>query len=129
MRGNARGFLFVTLAAGLLFAAGICLAGRQPLTLQTMVIAAVIGGALIAMGVLLFGLLSQETQQTAVRCLTGRLKLSPRRYGFALRVGHEQLLVAADLRALIEEDSVYNVYYVPANRMVVSIERATGPHD
>lgn len=120
---NARTLLLVFGATGLVFALLIGLTGKRPLTEGPMTIAGLLGCSFIAIGIALYWLQHRDYQNGIVKYLVGTIEVLPHRYRFVLSIDGKQLPILFDLRGLFEENAVYKVYYTPAARKLVSLEK------
>ena len=122
IRTNAYTALSLFSVFGIGSGLGIALLSKPPLAQGAVMVGLLLGGGLVAIGVLLYMFMRRDLGAVGVRCAEGAANISGERMGFLLNVGDEHLPVLYDLRSYIQSEQVYRAYYTPNDRRLLSLE-------
>jgi hypothetical protein len=113
----------VFVLAGLFFSGMMIFMVKQPLTVNSIIIFGTPGGIFIIFGIFLFWHQRRDYEGGIVKCAVGVIRISPSKIGYALCVDEVQLPILYNIQTLIDENIIYKVYYTPADRHIVSLEK------
>jgi hypothetical protein len=123
IKTNASISFFVLVAAGLVFAAAFLLSWGKPVQEVSILVWVFFLGLFPMIGLLLFLAQRRVLRQGIVKCLSGVIDIQSKNFRYTMLIDNERLIIAFDIRQLIKKNSVYRVYYTPANRQIMAIEQ------
>jgi hypothetical protein len=118
-RNSMVGFLFM----GVFFTALFMLASDAPINELPVIPVAFIPGICIAIGCYLFWISSRAYRQGIVKSATGKRSFQVRGRFTVLCIGNECFMTGVNANSVLEESVEYRVYFTPADRSILSIER------
>ncbi len=124
LRSNASISLYVLIGAGVVFMSAFMLGWGRPLREIPIPVWAFFLGLFPLIGLFLFWLQRRDYARGVVECLRGLIEIEAKNFRYILTLQGQQLIVAFDIRKLIVENAFYRIYYLPANRQIMSIEAA-----
>ena len=110
-------------AAGLAISVLFLLVAKRPLSVNTVEISATIFSLFVLIGLILFFIQYRDYRNGKVKSHIGELNIVPNRYSYFLVIGQVKLPLIYDLRGLIEESTIYKVYYTPNEKKILSLEK------